>query len=352
MKAEERMLEVLGTGGHAALGLEAARLRELYRLMRRVRALDVEAMNLQRQGELTAYAPLAGQEAAQVGSAYALEPGDFAFPSYRELGVAVTRGADVAAYLLAYRGIWHGGMHDPLAARMAPNASPVGSHLLHAVGWAMGRRLDRAADCAIVYFGDGATSEGDALEAFNFAGVFRAPVVFLCQNNQWAISVPLEKQTAAPIWRKAEAFGFPGVRVDGNDVLAVYQATREALARARADGTPTLVEALTYRVGPHSTADDPSRYRHQDEVERWRRRDPIDRYRKFLEAEKVAGEDFFAEVETEVREELAGVRAAVTAAEARPLEEIFEFMFAELTPDLARQLETARQLQRLSSEDG
>jgi 2-oxoisovalerate dehydrogenase E1 component alpha subunit len=343
MRAEEKMLEVLGTGERA--GLSDEQLRTLYRLMRRVRALDLEAINLQRQGELAAYAPLTGQEACQVGSTFALEPGDFAFPSYRELGVAVTRGVDVGAYLLAYRGIWHGGMHDPLAQNVAPFASPVGSHLLHAVGWAMGRRKDGASDCSIVYFGEGATSEGDALEAFNFAGVFRAPVVFFCQNNQWAISVPLEKQTAAPVWRKAEAFGFPGLRVDGNDVLAVYQATREALARARADGTPTLIEALTYRVGPHSTADDPSRYRHQDEVERWRRRDPIDRYRHWLEAESVAAQPFFDEVEESVRQELSEIRRRISAGQPVPVEDLFRFTFAELTPDLARQLDEARRLE-------
>ena len=337
------MLEVLANGGRA--GLSDEQLLALYRLMRRVRALDQEAVNLQRQGELTAYAPLSGQEACQVGSAYALAPGDFAFPSYRELGVAVTRGVDVGAYLLAYRGIWHGGMHDPLAQNVAPFASPVGSHLLHAVGWAMGRRKDGATDCSIVYFGEGATSEGDALEAFNFAGVFKAPVVFFCQNNQWAISVPLEKQTAAPVWRKAEAFGFPGVRVDGNDVLAVYQATREALARGRDEGTPTLIEALTYRVGPHSTADDPSRYRHRDEVERWRRRDPIDRYRRFLEGESLAAAAFFDEVEAEIGGELVELRRQIGAGRPVPLDDLFRFTFAELTPDLERQLAEARALQ-------
>jgi pyruvate dehydrogenase E1 component alpha subunit len=346
MRAEERMLQVMEADGSApgvdALGLDPERLRELYRLLVLVRALDQEAINLQRQGEFAAYAPLVGQEASQVGSAYALEPGDFVFPSYRELGVAVTRGVDVAAYLLAYRGIWHGGMHDPLDKRVAPFASPVGSHLLHAVGWAMGRRLDGSSDCAIVYFGDGATSEGDALEAFNFAGVFRAPVVFFCQNNQWAISVPLERQTAAPIWRKAEAFGFPGVRVDGNDVLAVYKATKEALAQARAEGTPTLIEALTYRVGAHSTADDPSRYRHQDEVERWRRRDPVDRYRNFLEAAGVAGKAFFDAVDHEARDEVARIRAGIIGVPPRPLDELFEFTFSELTADLERQREEAR----------
>jgi pyruvate dehydrogenase E1 component alpha subunit len=337
------MLQVLGTGERA--GLTDEQLIQLYRLLRRVRALDQDAINLQRQGELTAYAPLAGQEACQVGSAFALQPGDFAFPSYRELGVAVTRGVDVAAYLLAYRGIWHGGMHDPLAQNVAPFASPVGSHLLHAVGWAIGRRKDGASDCSIVYFGEGATSEGDALEAFNFAGVFRAPVVFFCQNNQWAISVPLEKQTAAPVWRKADAFGFPGIRVDGNDVLAVYQATREALARARTDGTPTLIEALTYRVGPHSTADDPTRYRHNDEVERWRRRDPIDRYRRFLSAQSVAGESLFDQVEEEVRRELTNVRSAIASARPATVDDLFRFTFAEMTPDLQRQLDEVRRLE-------
>ena len=337
------MLQVLGTGERA--GLTDEQLIQLYRLLRRVRALDQDAINLQRQGELTAYAPLAGQEACQVGSAFALQPGDFAFPSYRELGVAVTRGVDVAAYLLAYRGIWHGGMHDPLAQNVAPFASPVGSHLLHAVGWAIGRRKDGASDCSIVYFGEGATSEGDALEAFNFAGVFRAPVVFFCQNNQWAISVPLEKQTAAPVWRKADAFGFPGIRVDGNDVLAVYQATREALARARTDGTPTLIEALTYRVGPHSTADDPTRYRHNDEVERWRRRDPIERYRRFLGAESVAGESLFDEVEEDVRRELTNVRSAIASARPPTVDDLFRFTFAEMTPDLLRQLDEVRRLE-------
>src|SRR5947208_1563626 len=162
--AEDQEALALHFSGRTQPGLSDEQLLALYRLMRRVRALDQEAVNLQRQGELTAYAPLSGQEACQVGSAYALAPGDFAFPSYRELGVAVTRGVDVGAYLLAYRGIWHGGMHDPLAQNVAPFASPVGSHLLHAVGWAMGRRKDSAGDCAIVYFGEGATSEGDALE--------------------------------------------------------------------------------------------------------------------------------------------------------------------------------------------
>jgi pyruvate dehydrogenase E1 component alpha subunit len=339
---EGDMLQVLDIGGVPPVGLESDQLLELYELLRCLRSLDSEAINLQRQGALTVYPSLTGQEACQVGSAYALEPGDFAFPSYRDFGVAVTRGVEPAAFLMSWRGIWHGGMYDPLEKRVAPYAAPVGSHLLHAVGWAMGRRMDAAPDCAIVYFGDGATSEGDALEAFNFAGVFDAPVVFFCQNNQWAISVPLENQTAAPIWRKAAAFGFPGIRVDGNDVLAVYQATREALARARTDGTPTLIEAVTYRVGAHSTSDDPNRYRRQNEVEPWKRRDPIDRYRRFLEALGIVDEAFFAHIEQKVTAEVARMRASVTSAEARPLDEMFEFTFAELPPDLRRQQSAAR----------
>ena len=186
-------------------------------------------------------------------------------------------------YLAFYRATWHGGMWDPIRHRFAMVSVPVASQLPHAVGYAMGARLDGRPECALVYFGDGATSQGDFHEACNFAGVFRAPVVFLCQNNQWAISVPLAKQTAAPIHRKAEAYGFPGVRVDGNDVLAVHRAVGEAAERAREGGGPTLIEAVTYRMAAHSTADDASRYQPPDEIASWHDADPIERLRAWLE---------------------------------------------------------------------
>jgi len=320
-----------------SLGLKEEGLRDLFRMMALTRRADLEATALQRQGELAVYPPLAGQEAAQVGSAYALEESDWIFPSYRELGAAVVRGVDLVEYLHFYRATWHGGTYDATAHRFGYVSVPVGSQILHAVGYAMGAKLDGASLCTLTYFGDGATSEGDFHEGCNFAAVFHAPVIFFCQNNQWAISVPVSAQTVAPIWRKADAYGFPGVQVDGNDVLAVYQATREAAARARDEGIPTLIEAVTYRMGPHSTADDASRYRPASELETWKARDPIDRYRERLVRAGVADDGFFAEVEQEAGAFAARLRAGVIASEPRPVEEMFAWVFAELPEHLRRQ---------------
>src|SRR5436190_13634880 len=235
--ASEGPYRVIADDGSASvepadIGLKDEDLRELYRLLMLTRRADLEATALQRQGELAVYPPLIGQEAAQVGSAFALEESDWMFPSYRELGAAVVRGVDLVEYLHFYRATWHGGTYDANAHRFGHVSVPVGSQILHAVGYAMGSKLDGTGIASLVYFGDGATSEGDFHEGCNFAAVFKAPVVFFCQNNQWAISVPLASQTVAPIWQKAQAYGFPGVQVDGNDVLAVFQATREAAARA------------------------------------------------------------------------------------------------------------------------
>jgi pyruvate dehydrogenase E1 component alpha subunit len=322
-------------------------LRELYRLMALTRRIDLEATALQRQGQLAVYPPLIGQEAAQIGSAFAFEPSEWIFPSYRELGAAVVRGIDLVEYLHFYRGTWHGGTWDPMAKRFAMVSVPVGSQTLHAVGYAMGARKDGRQEATLVYFGDGATSEGDVHEAWNFAGVFRAGVVFLCQNNGWAISVPLSQQTAGAIWRRAEGYGFPGVRVDGNDVLAVYLASREAAARAREDGTPTLIEAVTYRIGPHSTADDASRYRSAEEVAEWSLRDPLERYSRWLSAAGVADPDYFAAVDDEADGLAARTREGVLASTPRPVEEMFEWVFADLPEHLARQRDEV-----LGSSDG
>jgi len=334
----------------ADLGLKDEDLRELYRLLATVRRADLEATALQRQGQLAVYPPLIGQEAAQVGSAFALQPEDYIFPSYRELGAAVVRGVDLVQYLHFYRATWHGGTYDPNEMRFGMVSVPVGSQALHAVGYAMGVRMDGKAEISLAYFGDGATSEGDLHEAWNFAAVFRAPVVFFCQNNQWAISVPVARQMAAPIWRKAEGYGFPGVLVDGNDVLAVYQVTREAAERARADGTPTLVEALTYRLGPHSTADDAGRYQPKEEVEEWRRRDPLERYLRFLRARGLADDEFVARCEEEAKAFATSMREGVIGSDPRPVEELFEWVFeGELPPALARQRD--RMLRDAAGED-
>src|SRR5262245_23330790 len=311
--------------------------RELYRLMALTRALDQEATALQRQGELAVYPQLVGQEAAQVGSAAALGPDDWIFPSYRELGAALVRGIDMVEYLAFYRATWHGGMWDPMRHRFAMVSVPVASQLLHAVGYAMGAQLDGRRECALVCFGDGATSQGDFHEACNFAGVFRAPVVFFCQNNQWAISVPLAKQTAAPIHRKADAYGFPGVRVDGNDVRAVYDAVREAADRARDGGGPTLIEALTYRMAAHSTADDASRYQPEEQLAVWRDADPLRRARERLASEGAADPAFLDSVDAEAKELAARIREGVVSLEPRPAGELFEWVFADVPPGLARQ---------------
>ena len=320
-----------------ALDLKEEDLRALYRYMAMARQVDIECTALQRQGELAVYPPLIGQEAAQVGSAYALAEEDFVFPSYREVAVALVRGIDLVEYMHFHRGTRHGGITDPVGKRFGEISVPVSSQTLHATGWAMGARKDGLNACSIVYFGDGATSQGDFHEACNFAGVFGAPVIFFCQNNGWAISVPVERQTAGQIWRKAEGYGFPGVRVDGNDVLATYQVTREAATRARTEHVPTLIEAVTYRMGPHSTADDRSRYQPAEQIESWRELDPLVRYRTFLEAEGAIDPAFIEQVEADAKELAATVRAGIAGAPPRDIREMFDWVWGEVPPVLQRQ---------------
>jgi 2-oxoisovalerate dehydrogenase E1 component alpha subunit len=327
------------TVGDVEVGLSEDERRELLRLMIRCRRLDRECWALQRQGELTVYPPFEGQEAAQVGSAFALGPDDFVFPSFRELAAAVVRGVDVVEYLEYHRGTWHGGPYDPIASRFAPICVPVGTQIVHAVGWAMGARLDGSSACSLAYFGDGSASEGDFHEAANLAAVFRAPVILFCQNNGWAISVPSNEQFAAPIAARAAGYGMPGVRVDGNDVLAVYAVTRDAVERARAGGGPTLVEAVTYRIGSHSTADDAGRYRDEDEVTAWRERDPIDRYRTHLLDAGTIDDAFVGACDDEAEAWVASVRADLTALGEPPAAEMFDHAFADPPPTLLRQRE-------------
>ena len=327
--APVRLIAADGTPvGDPDVGLDGDALRELLRLMVLARRLDDECMALQRQGELTVYPPFRGQEAAQVGSAFALGPNDFVFPSFRELAAALARGIDPVEYLHYHRGTWHGGPYDPLANRFAPICVPVATQIVHAVGWAMGARLDGLDACALAYFGDGAASEGDFHEAANLAAVFAAPAVLFCQNNGWAISVPIAHQAAAPIFRRAEGYGFPGVQVDGNDVLAVYAVTKAATERARSGGGPTLIEAVTYRMGPHTTADDASRYRDPAEVSRWAALDPIDRYRAFLVGSGAADADFAEWCERDAERRVAEIRASITSTPAPPVRDLFRWTFA------------------------
>jgi len=257
-------------------------LCSLFEDMTVIRRIDVEATALQRQGELALWPPLLGQEAAQIGSGRALRSDDFVFSSYRENGVAYCRGVDLTDLLRVWRGNASGGW-DPYAINMATPQIIIGAQTLHATGYAMGIQNDGADSVAVTYFGDGATSEGDVNEALVFAASFQAPVVFFCTNNHWAISEPVRLQSHIQLADRAAGFGIPSLRVDGNDVLAVMAATRVALDRARRGGGPTFIEAVTYRMGPHTTADDPTRYRDANELEDWAAKDPISRVAALLE---------------------------------------------------------------------
>jgi 2-oxoisovalerate dehydrogenase E1 component alpha subunit len=318
------------------LDVSAEEVRGLYRDLVLVRRIDVEATALQRQGELGIWASLLGQEAAQIGSGRALRPGDMAFPSYREHGVAWCKGVQPAELLSLYRGNDFGGW-NPLERKLGLYSIVIGAHALHATGYAMGMQRDGGEDAVITYFGDGASSQGDVNEAFVWASVFNAPVVFFCQNNQWAISEPIEKQSRIPLFQRARGFGFPGVRVDGNDVLACLAVTRAAMDAARTGQGPTLVEAYTYRMGAHTTSDDPTRYRLASELEIWRLRDPIERVKAYLSRSGAADADFFDAVEAEAVELAAQVRqACVEMPDPDPLE-IFSEVYAEPTPHLLAQ---------------
>jgi pyruvate dehydrogenase E1 component alpha subunit len=316
------------------VSLTDAELRNLYRDMVLVRRLDGEATALQRQGELGLWASCLGQEAAQVGSAYAMRPGDFAFPTYRDHGVTWIRGVQPLEMLAMFRGVTNGGW-NPLERHCALYTIVIGNQALHGVGYAMGIQLDGTDDAVIAYFGDGATAEGDVNEAFVFGSSFEAPVVFFCQNNQWAISQPNERQSRVPIYARAAGFGFPGIQVDGNDILAVIAVTRVALERARTGQGPTLIEAFTYRMAAHTTSDDPTRYRHASDLEMWRLRDPIERLKVHLARQGLADRQFFDHVEDEAAHLAVLVRDGVRGMPDPPPEALFDDVYAEPHPLLA-----------------
>ncbi|QBJ97914.1 pyruvate dehydrogenase (acetyl-transferring) E1 component subunit alpha [Rhodococcus sp. ABRD24] len=306
-------------------------LRALYQDLVVVRRIDTEATALQRQGQLGIWAPLLGQEAAQVGSVHALNPDDYIFTSYREHAVAYCRGVDPAVMTRMWRGCAYSGW-DPATVNMTNPAIVVGAQGLHATGYAMGVHLDGAEIATIAYFGDGATSQGDLSEALGFATSFNAPVVFFCQNNQWAISEPVQLQSPAPIARRAVGYGMPAVQVDGNDVLAVLAVTRQAARRAREGAGPSFIEAITYRMGPHTTADDPSRYRAAAEIEMWKARDPIDRLRRLLERERLFDDEFDSRVRARADEVAARLRTGTLEAPDPGPEELFEHVYAAAHP--------------------
>jgi 2-oxoisovalerate dehydrogenase E1 component alpha subunit len=316
-------------------GLSFDRLRHLYRLMAVGRRIDHQAITLTRQGFLGVYSSSLGQEACQVGPVLALEERDWLFPTYRDMVAVFARGVDPVEILALYEGRRHNG-YDPMRHRVAPLSVPLATHAPHAVGLAMAARQRGDPVVALVLLGDGATSEGDAHEAFNMAGVYAAPCVFLVQNNQYAISVPLRLQThASAIALRAAGYGIHGIQVDGNDAVSVHVATRAALARARAGDGPSLVEALTYRLEAHTTADDQTRYRSAEEVEHWRERDPLPRLATRLREAGVIDSGFSAEVAAEAEALAARMRSALQAAPPPAPLSMFDHVYAS-APDLLR----------------
>ena len=329
-------------------------LLKLYRTMVLARKFDERLMNLQRQGRIGTFPPISGQEAAHLGTAAVLEPSDWFVPAFRETAAEIWRGRSLESIITYYNGYGEGA-YIPEGRRDLPLSVPVGSQILHAVGLGWAAKYRKSDRVVMTYFGDGATSQGDFHEGLNFAGVFQVPTVFVCQNNQWAISIPFKKQTRSKtIAQKALAYGIPGIQIDGNDILAAYAAGKESLDRARSGGGPTLIECVTYRLTVHTTADDPRRYRSDAEVEQWKKRDPIARFRKYLADKNLISEDEIEKIESEVLDE---IQAAVDNAEAQmkkmgdPMH-MFEYAYAELPAYLRGQKEEFAQELAATKEKG
>lgn len=335
--------------------LDAEKLRSFYADMAKIRRFDVEATALQRQGQLALWVPLTGQEAAQIGSGRASQPQDYIFPTYREHGVALTRNVDLAELLRQFRGVSNGGW-NPKDTNFHLYTLVLAAQTPHAVGYAMGIQRDQKLAAAsvgpggatgrpaepnaavVVYFGDGASSEGDVHESMVFASSYNAPVVFFCQNNHWAISVPSSVQTRIPLSNRAKGYGFPGIRVDGNDVIAVHAVTEWALEHAREGRGPVLIEAFTYRVGAHTTADDPTKYRESAEETLWRAKDPLDRLEKYLRAQGLADDAFFEKVKADGDDLAAYVRKTTHDLETPDIRTAFANTYVEAHPLVAEEL--------------
>jgi 2-oxoisovalerate dehydrogenase E1 component alpha subunit len=331
-------------GGEYDLDLSDDEIAGLYRDLVLARRFDTEAIALQRQGELGLWASLLGQEAAQIGAGRALRKHDMAFPTYREHAVALCRDVDPLVLLGLFRGTNLGGF-DPREHNFNLYTIVIGAQTLHAAGYAMGVVRDGAVgtgdpdrDTAVLaFFGDGASSQGDVNEAFVWAAAGNLPVVFFCQNNQWAISEPVARQSRVPLYQRASGFGFPGVRVDGNDVLACLSVTRKALDEARSAQGPTLIEAFTYRMNPHTTSDDPTRYRLGDEAETWKLKDPIERVRAYLTREAQLPPEFFEGVERESQQLAEHIRSGCRALPNPTPESIFDHVHVEMPDELREQ---------------
>lgn len=312
-------------------------LKELYRRMVIARRWDTQVTALTRQGRLSTYPSARGQEASEIGTVTAMNDADWLFPTYRDSIAVWSRGVPTAELLSGFRGDWHCGW-DPHEHRTAPQATPLATQTLHAVGFATAAKLKNDPIATVAFIGDGATSEGDAHEGFNFAGVWQAPTVFVIQNNQFAISVPIAKQTRARMLAdRAVGYGIPGYHVDGNDAAAVYTIVSEALERARSGGGPTIIECLTYRMEPHTNSDDPSRYRDAEDVAAWKDKDPIDRLEKYLTAQDAIDDALREEIAKESEDAAAAMRDAMNAEPALDPMELFEHVYNAPRPALLEQ---------------
>lgn len=338
-------LSILDEKGHLDKALEPDILEDelirLYRGMLLGRKLDERMLNLQRQGRIGTFAPISGQEASQIGAVALLRPADWMVPAFRETAAEIWRGRSLESVIIMNNGYSEGG-EIPKDLNNLPISVPVGSQILHAVGLGWAMKYRKTEDVVMSFFGDGATSEGDFHEGLNFAGVFQTPVVFVCQNNHWAISIPVHKQTRSKtIVQKALAYGLPGIQVDGNDILAVYVATQEAVTRARNGDGPTFLECVTYRMTMHTTADDPKRYRSDEEVGEWRERDPIIRFQKYLLQKGALTQDKIEGIEADI---LTQIQTAIDRAEEEmktlgdPMD-MFDHAYAQMPAYLQEQKE-------------
>jgi pyruvate dehydrogenase E1 component alpha subunit len=321
-------------------------LREFHRVMAITRAFDVEGTNLQRQGQMGIWVPSLGQEAAQVGSAFAMRPQDSIFPSYREHAVGIIRGLDVINIVRLFRGLTHGGWDAADNGNFHIYTMVLGSQTLHATGYAMGVTLDGKSgtgdpdvdEAVITYFGDGSTSQGDVNEALVFAASYQTPELFFLQNNQWAISVPVSRQSRTPLYLRAGGFGIPGIQIDGNDVLISYAASRRFLDETRAGGGPRFIEAMTYRMGPHTSSDDPTKYREDSESQHWAALDPLSRFETYLRA-RGEGDAFFADVKAEAADFAEDLRRRTVELGVPPIDDIFDNVYSEPHPLVEAQKE-------------
>jgi 2-oxoisovalerate dehydrogenase E1 component alpha subunit len=324
--------------------LSDAQLREFHRVMVMTRALDLEGTNLQRQGQMGLWVPSLGQEAAQVGSAFAMRPQDHIFPSYREHAVGIIRGLDPINIIRLLRGLTHGGWDAAESGNFHIYTLVLGSQTLHATGYAMGITLDGLAgtgdpevdQAVITYFGDGATSQGDVNEALVFAASYQTPELFFLQNNQWAISVPVSRQSRSPLYLRAGGFGIPGIQIDGNDVLISYAASRKYLEETRAGGGPRFIEALTYRMGAHTSSDDPTKYRTDEETAHWAALDPIARFETYLRY-RGEGDAFFSELAIEAADYADDIRQRTVALGVPTVDLMFDQVYSEPHPLIAEQ---------------